>query len=63
MLYAHFFNRIQLKGISQITIDTNIIELRNGWFLNIEEKTFVRDVYTQDQLGTITPQKYFAEKI
>ena len=34
-------------------------KVRDGWFFNISEKTFVQNAIEGDDIGEITPRKFF----
>ena len=35
------------------------LQVLNGWYLNIEEKKFVKNAISKEEIGKRTPRKFF----
>ena len=46
------------KGIEELEVDYNLVEVSNGWYLDIQEKTFQKDVLDISRKGEISPRNF-----
>ena len=47
------------KGIEELEVDYNLVEVSNGWYLDIQEKVFRRHALDTSRKGEISPRKFF----